>query len=181
MSIDTRRRNVIALALAPAVWLLFEEQTRASSANVGDMPPIALPDSPSFAEFMRLSAVLTGRTDLDQAMGRRIYALILLEPYGPQHVTRVYERIRASLASDPGQTHQAVLVPKIFDSGERWFIGHLLVTWYTGAYYHSTGNQRVGFEEALMHRLLADMRTPPSICGSAAYWAAPPSSVGPLE
>jgi hypothetical protein len=181
MSIDTRRRSVFALALVPAVWLIFEEQIQAASAIVGDLPPIAVPDRPSFAEFMRLSDVLTGRNDLNRAMGLRIYELILVEPYGLQHVVRVYERIRTIMSSGPDRTHEAALIAKIFDSGERWFIGHLLVTWYTGVYYHSVGNRRVGFEEALMYRVLEDMMAPPGTCGSAGFWAAKPSRVGPFE
>ena len=110
-------------------------------------------------------------------MTRRIYALIMAEPFGPQHVSRVYERIRAAIAGDPGRSRGQILAPEAFGSGERWFIGHLLVTWYTGVYYHAVGNRQVAFEAALMHRALADMRSPPASCGGApGFWAAPPRS-----
>ena len=85
------------------------------------------------------------------------------------------------VGGDPGRPRDKFLDPQRFDSGERWFIGHLLVTWYTGVYYHAVGNQRVGFEESLMHRALADMRTAPTICREAGFWAAPPDQVGSLK
>lgn len=179
---DPGRRGVLALAIVPAAWLLFPGAGWAAPAAVGNLPAISIPDKPSLPEFVRLSEILTGRSDLDPDMARRIYALIQLEPYGPQHVTRVYERIRVAAASDPDRARNTVLNPQAFDAGERWFVGHLLVTWYTGVYYHAVGNQRVGFEEALMHRALADMRNPPTVCrDQAGFWARRPDHVGPIE
>lgn len=180
--INAGRRDVLTLALIPAIWLLVPESVRGALATFANMPAISMPDRPSLQEFIRLSEVLTGRNDLDPDMAHRIHALIEVEPHGPQHVTRVYERIRAAVAGDPGMSREKLLDPQRFDSGERWFIGHLLVTWYTGVYYHAVGNGRVGFEAALMHRTLADMRAPPSICGrKPGFWAAPPDRIGALE
>ena len=176
---DAGRREMVRLALLPAAWLLLPRATRAALPEVRDLPSIAVADKPSLQEFLRLSTILTGHGDLDPGVARRIYALILAEPHGPQHVTRVYERIRAAAAADPRKSREQILAPQAFDSGERWFIGHLLVTWYTGVYYHSVGNQQVAFEAALMHRALARMRTPPSICESEpGFWAAPPGRSG---
>jgi hypothetical protein len=175
-TMDEGRREMLGLALLPAAWLLLSDAARAERSAVGAMPAIAVPDRPTVQEFLNLSEILTGVGDLDPDTARRIYALIMAEPYGPQHVSRVYERIRAAIAGDPGKTREQILDPKAFGSGERWFIGHLLVTWYTGVYYHAVGNRRVAFEAALMHRALADMRPPPTSCGDApGYWAAPPS------
>lgn len=179
--VNAGRRDALTLALIPAIWLLVPESGRAASATFANMPAISIPDKPSLPEFIRLSEILTGRNDLDPGMGHRIYALIQVEPYGPQHVSRVYERIRVAVARDPGRARNTVLNPQVFDAGERWFVGHLLVTWYTGVYYHAVGNQRVGFEESLMHRALADMRTAPTICREAGFWAAPPDQVGSLK
>jgi hypothetical protein len=173
---DQGRREMLGLALLPAAWLLLSDAARAELSAVRVMPAIAVPDRPTAQEFLNLSEILTGYGDLDPGMARRIYALIMAEPYGPQHVSRVYEHIRAAIAGNPGKPREQILDPTVFGSGERWFIGHLLVTWYTGVYYHAVGNRRVAFEAALMHRALADMRPPPTRCGSApGFWAAPPS------
>lgn len=172
---DEIRRRIVSLSLFPAAWLLLSVPARSARSAVRDMPALAHADKPSLQEFLRLSEILTGHGDLDSDMARRMYGLIVAEHYGLSHVGRVYERIRAAAAGEPARTREQILDPQAFDSGERWFIGHLLVTWYTGVYYHATGNQRVGFEAALMHRALADMRPAPTRCGGATgFWASPP-------
>lgn len=169
------------LATGSAIWLLAGGSGPAA-VDLAHLPRITDPDRPSESEFLRLSEIVTGSTDLDGGMAERMYGRILDEPWGPQHIGRVYEKIRAAAQADAALTRQELLDPGRFDDGERWFVGHLLVTWYTGIYYHKTGNAWIGFEQALIHRTLADLRTPPTICGGEmGFWTEPAQPTEPVQ
>jgi hypothetical protein len=54
-------------------------------------------------------------------------------------------------------------------------LSHLLITWYTGIYYHETGDRVVTLEHALMYRQ-SGFLTAPTYCGGApGHWAGKPS------
>lgn len=173
------RRDFLALATSGTAWLLLPWRASATYESLPALPPLVDRNRPSLADFVRLSRTLTGHAELDSGMAERIYRLILAEPWGSQHVAQVYEKIQAAVARDPTRTREQVVRPDAFQSGEQWFISHVLVTWYTGVYYHETGHQGVGFEHALIHQTLLDLMPIPTLCDKVpGFWADPPAAAG---
>lgn len=75
------------------------------------------------------------------------------------------------------EEQRIVIKPADFSAGEQWFISHLLVTWYTGVYYHDRGNHHVTLKHALMYKKLDYYRHPPTYCiGAPGSWRTPPVS-----
>jgi len=126
----------------------------------------------AFDQFLRLSRVLTRTHDLDATVATKIFQMIADEPYGIGHVREIH----ASLADLPhGPDGQIQIDPADYTEGKQWFISHLLITWYTGVYFHSRGNQYVSLKHALMYEKLAEFRAPPTFCsGQPGAWALPP-------
>lgn len=127
--------------------------------------------------FLRLSAFVTGVAALDRETARQILDLIRAEPWGKEHLGQIAAKLlpsgpEAGLSGARGE----LLDPRRFTDGERWFIGHLLTTWFTGVYYHQIGNHVVAYREALMHVALQDVRPAPGHCGGEfGYWSEPPA------
>ena len=134
----------------------------------------------SLENFIRLSVFLTNVKQLDLETAERIYHRILGEPWGKEHLALITERIRAlQIHAHTTLTLQQLLTsPHFMDDaskGERWFIDHLLTTWFTGIYYHQSGNHVITYRDALMHAALQDVRPIPGHCNAAfGHWADPP-------
>lgn len=134
----------------------------------------------SFDVFMRLSRFITQTDQLGMETGRKIYSHILNEPWGKEHVQQIVGRWNELQAEYPSAvTLEQLLATRHFQSeaakGERWFIGHLLTTWFTGIYYHQSGNHVITYQGALMHKVLEDVRPIPGSCVDPfGYWAEPP-------
>lgn len=129
--------------------------------------------------FIRLSAVLTGVQQLDRETAQRILDVIRAEPWGKEHLMQIGGKLLPSGPDKPMPAmRQQLFDPKRFTDGERWFIGHLLTTWFTGVYYHQKGNQVVAYRNALMHVAIQDVRPIPGHCsGTFGFWADPPAGV----
>lgn len=127
--------------------------------------------------FMRLSAIVTGVERLDRETARRILDLIRAEPWGKEHLAQIGAKLLPSGKPLPA-TRDKLLNPERFNDGERWFVGHLLTTWFTGIYYHQTGNHVVSYRNALMHVALEEVRPVPGYCGGTfGFWSEPPAGV----
>lgn len=134
----------------------------------------------SFDTFMRLSRFITQVDRLDNETGQKIYSHIFSEPWGKEHLLQIEEKWRELQAENQSVvTLKQLLATKHFQSenakGERWFMDHLLTTWFTGIYYHQSGNHVITYRNALMHTALEDVRPVPGYCaGPFGYWAKPP-------
>jgi len=128
----------------------------------------------SFEQFYLLSQLIARTRNLDEIVSRKIYQLMMSEPLGTEHLQSVYDRIR-TLQMQSGNGNNLVLRASDFTDSEQWFISHLLLTWYTGVYYHSRGNQHITLKHALMYQKLSQYRRPPTYCGDTPeFWARPP-------
>jgi len=128
----------------------------------------------SFEKFFWLSQLITKQNNLDEKTSRKIYQLIRDEPYGNEHLNSVYKQLK--LQQNEAKEEQRIIIePDDFSAGEQWFISHLLLTWYTGIYFHERGNHTVTLEHALMYQKVSKYRQPPSYCsGAYGNWALPP-------
>jgi len=130
----------------------------------------------SFSHFEELSKFLTFSVYLNPDLSHEIYKLISEEPWGTQHLHQVYSKIYEM--NKKGISINEILKPKSFNKGEAWFISHLLMTWYTGIYFHTKINKAISFQHALMYRKLSHIRQPPTYCGGTpGFWAKPPSEL----
>jgi hypothetical protein len=155
MKIRVTRRQVAVgmLALAgsagAAYWRLFAEDR--SPLDL-ELPRARNPFAPSFDEFLALSQIVLVRSQLSTDAARRLHKVFLEEPWGPKHIGHAYAILRDELVSHyrtPGQRGEISL--SRLEAGERWFIGHLLTTWYLGIYYHEQRpTQRLLYRDALM-------------------------------
>ncbi|TMR62437.1 sugar dehydrogenase complex small subunit, partial [Streptococcus pseudopneumoniae] len=102
--------------------------------------------------------------------------LILEEPWGPENLQRIYQRFQ-DLQTIPANKNTRIFDANNFNKDEQWFISHLLLTFYTGVYYHSEGNRHVTLQDALMYQKLSQFRQPPTFCGGVpGFWTQPPTS-----
>jgi hypothetical protein len=142
----TRRQLIqalIALGLAGAAWKFFGGDDH-DTTTVSSPPTITDPNNPSFEVFLSFSTIVTMHKALDIPTARKIYDLIMTEPWGPQHLTACYEKLQKQL-HDHDTKHALT-------AGESWFFSHILTTWYLGIYYHEKRpTQRVTLEHALMY------------------------------
>lgn len=110
---------------------------------------------PTPENFADLCAFITLTDDLDPGMMKEIYRLMMDEPWGPSHITRLHTKISAELKKDPAGKKRPAADKQAFgfDEGETWFAGHLLMAWYTGMYFNASRPRvRVAYEKALMYR-----------------------------
>lgn len=169
---DAARRRVlvalVALLVCPALPRMALGSTDGKEPGAAD----------GFDDFIRLSEFLTGTVHLDRHEGRKIYDLILAEPWGREHLAQIRAKLGdAPENKPPPSARHRLLDPKRFGDGECWFIGHLLTTWFTGVYYHAVGNRSVTYVHALKFAALEDVRPVPTTCGGGrpfGFWSTPP-------
>jgi hypothetical protein len=168
--IDNARRRELILAMAAAIGSMTLSGPARAAALAVIQETLALPepdpgtgDTPSFDLFFRLSKLVTGRSRLDPAVARRMHDVFNGEPWVRKHAETAYAQIVAALRARNETATVAELVARgIVQDGEKWFVSHLLTTWYLGVYYHPDRDDvRITFDKALMHELLADYRPVP--------------------
>lgn len=165
------RRNLLKILLALSKPALFLTSIKANSV---EQRLIENEDHISLEKFFWLSQIITKQNNLDEQTSRIIYQLIMDEPYGNEHLKNVFARFKRhqAISDNDGDMMVSTLG---FSEGEQWFMSHLLLTWYTGIYFHERGNQNVSLQYALMYQNLLNYRQPPSYCsGTYGYWALPP-------
>ena len=60
---------------------------------------------------------------------------------------------------------------------EKWFLHHIITTWYLGIYYHDKRTERVLYEDALMWDAVSDMVPAAGFStGEYGYWENPPAA-----
>ncbi|MCC7037378.1 MAG: hypothetical protein IT560_08700 [Alphaproteobacteria bacterium] len=108
---------------------------------------------PTFENFRDLSAIITLQDDLDAQSARDIHKVLMDEPWGPSHMTRLHTKIGAALAAHDDNTRRAPMQDASwqFDDGEKWFARHVLEIWYTGLYLNAERPRaRILYDTALM-------------------------------
>ncbi len=150
----TRRQAAIILITvcggAAAAW--WETARREQSALELSLPPPGDPNAPSFEVFVALSQIVLLRDQLDESAARRMYELFVDEPWGPKHVHTAYKALRAAIVERNRKADRMAPAPlNALGPGEKWFVSHLVTTWYLGVYYHEQRpTQRVTYTHALM-------------------------------
>lgn len=147
--------------------------------NASDSPAIIDPNEPSFEAFYRLSQWLTYRESLSRDAAQRMFTVFQDEPWGKQHISRVYSKLQLAIKQEKEKTDISKLIgDQYFDSGESWFISHLIYTWYVGIYYHEARPaQRVIYEESLMFDSAGDWLPVPFVDRTPyGEWQQPPEA-----
>jgi len=169
---NPRRRVILAILGATGWAALSHNAGAAGTRRTVSLPSLTDPRRPDFAAFYRLCKVITNFPTLDAGFCGRLYRLVRKEPWGLEHVAQTYARAR-----ELGSSNGKILDPSQYSDGQRWFVGHLLVTLYTGIYYHDSGHRAIGFEHALMHRAVGRIRATPTRCGGEfGFWSLPPAT-----
>jgi len=112
-------------------------------------------------EFLTVSQVLTGKNDLNQTVGKKIYELFSLDPQFQTCLESIYREIRSSGKATSREHYDAKL--------------KIISAWYTGIVLSQGEWVRVTYFDALMYRALKRTINPPTVCGGQiGYWALPP-------
>jgi hypothetical protein len=145
-----------------------------------DLPPLGAFENPSFEVFLALCRIVLARDDLDAKLAQRIYRVLLDEPWGQKHIATSYSALRQAIIQSGTGRHRDKPAPvAVLQAGERWFVSHLLTTWYLGIYYHrERPTQRVAYDNALMYDAVRGLIPRPFV-GQLDYgrWSEPPEPV----
>lgn len=101
MEVKLTRRQVAWGALtvagsgAAVLGLVAHDKTDHRNA----LPLPGDPNNPTFAQFEALCRIVLARSQLDGALARRMFAIFVVEPWGPMHIGHAYAKLRAALAN----------------------------------------------------------------------------------
>jgi len=179
----TRRQLGLGLASVIGSSLLVKYWTSDrydSLTTIGiHLPESSYFGTPSYDVFLALSKLVTCRETLNEDVARKMYPLFLDEPWGPEHIRSTYMALRSAVLAQAAKREMPELVEGAsLREAERWFVSHLLATWYLGIYnHHERPTQRITYEGALMYDALqgaipvwfSGERTP-------GYWTEPPNA-----
>jgi len=167
---DFSRRKVLVALAVMAASQCFPSW---ASANSSISKPVNVDE---LDEFIRLSEVVTGTTQLDRDTAQKILGYLYGEPWGREHLAQIRPKL---LSADSPSDRVHLFDKSRFTEGENWFIGHLLTTWFTGIYYHQISHA-VSYRYALMHSAIEDVRPVPGHCnGNFGFWSVPPQGIKP--
>lgn len=174
------RRQIIKTLLALGAGSVLSSYLSAF-ADDKSLIRTALADAPTpLDKFRTVSTFITLRDDLDAAAVQAMHAVFMAEPWGPEHIDGLYNKMTASLKNSSNNKPPLVTDPALaLTEGESWFAEHLLTTWYLGIYYHAEkSTKRILYETALMFKPLAGIIPIPFIehTGFGA-WAHPPEGI----
>jgi hypothetical protein len=167
---------ILAGGAAAAVWAVpHGDKSKLDLA----LPEAGDPNKPSLEVFAALSRIVLLRSDLDPEVTQRMYKVFMDEPWGPKHVGTAYGRLRRAIIARNSMPRDAEPVPlDPLDGGEKWFVSHLLVTWYLGVYYHEKRpTQRITLDGALMFESVRGLMPKPFLesTGFGAWAELPPT------
>ncbi len=181
MEIKLTRRQVgwSAVTVAASGALLFGLVGPDKTDDRNGLPIPGDPNNPTFGEFEALCRIVLARSQLDGRLVRRMFPVFVTEPWGAMHIGHAYAKLRAaaiktgSRLRDRPAANLSDLTP-----GERWFVSHLITTWYLGIYYHEQRpTQRITRSGALMYAALRGVAPTPYVgnTGYAAWAVVPPA------
>ena len=167
------RRNLLKILLALSKPALILTSIKANSV---EQRLIENEDHISLEKFFWLSQIITKQNNLDEQTSRKIYQLIMDEPYGNEHLINVFTRFQQQTIG--GNARNIMVRASDFSDSEQWFISHLMLTWYTGVYFHDSGHHNVTLKHALMYNKISNFLSPPTYCsGAPGSWKDPPVSL----
>jgi hypothetical protein len=142
-------------------------------------PPSAATATPQaeelpLAEFLALSAVLTGMNSLNSTLGRVYLQSLQASTKFEITVNELLEEAGFRSASPP-TTIDALEATGIFETElTRALAAKILEYWYTGIYENAEGEQVVATYVDALTWVAISYTKPTTICGSPGFWAEPP-------
>jgi hypothetical protein len=122
------------------------------TANHSTPPSGADPTLPTFDMFLALSRIVLARSDLDQSVARRMFEVFMDEPWAGDRILSAYAALRGDATASSSN----------LGSDDRWFVSHLISTWYLGVYYREgEPPQRIAYAGALMHEAMQGLAPAP--------------------
>jgi hypothetical protein len=178
-TISCTRREIAVFLLAAAAGSAAPYWADAQDDNTRlqiDLPPAG---NTSFEIFLALSRIVLIQADLDQAVARQMYDLFMAEPWGPKHIGTAYVELRETFSKLGQRGGQETIAQTSLPDGERWFISHLVTTWYVGVYYHPERPAKwITLHGAMMFRAVRGLlpkRYRESV--GSGRWARPPEGI----
>jgi hypothetical protein len=178
MKIAVTRRKLLKTLLALGVGSVFSSCLTGFAGSLEKIPVKSGDGKPSLETFTALSSLVTLHDDLDPETVKKMHAVFMDEPWGPDHIVRLHRKIVEGLAKRIDRKKHPLGQDGAWklDEGEKWFAGHLLTTWYLGIYYHGERpTQRITFENALMFKAVEGLLPVPYLQPVGfGKWAEPP-------
>lgn len=142
-------------------------------------PPVAATATPAgreplLAQFLALSALLTGVENLSPTLGRvYLQSLQASSEFGPALAELIEQA--GFVSTSPPATLGEMESAGIFSGAERSALAQkILAYWYTGIYENADGEQAVAtFVDSLTWETIVFTK-PPTMCGSPGFWAERP-------
>jgi hypothetical protein len=176
----TRRRAItILIAVCGGATVAWWERAGSGLPELElSLPSPGILGTASFEVFMALSRIVLLRDDLDRQMAQRLFKLIMDEPWAPKHIHNAYATLRAAIIKrNKAADRENPASLNVLGAGEKWFVSHLVTTWYLGIYYHEQQpTRRVAYSEALMFDAIRGVVPIPYLesTGFGAWADAPP-------
>lgn len=158
--IDSLSRRSFLIGTGSALVLVASGR----ALSLGGSAPVSSAVDPA---FLRLSQVLTGKTDLEPVMAARIADA--LKTSDPSTYARVAELSQlATRVTEPGALLEAAGEAKLAALA-------IVAAWYTGTVGGGARAVTVAYRDALMQRPVADALYPATYAlGGPAWWVASP-------
>lgn len=182
-----RRRHFLLGGAAVAGGALAAATTRAARAAGGLTGAVgsgslaaAQPTMLSLAEFLRLSAVLTGVADtvytLSSDQGRLYLDRLQATPEAVAALDLLYTQA-GFRGSNPPRRFEDLASSGIYDQAATSALADRIARWwYTGVYDGATGPAVATFDQTVAWQVAAYGGTPPSQChGLTGFWASSPT------
>jgi hypothetical protein len=174
------RRQVVKTLLAIGAGSSYVAYVHFFTGNTVSVSGIKKAEKVTPEIFSNLCSLVTLRDKHDPGMTAHMYKVFMDEPWGPDHILRIYNKISAALPAYAGKKKRPPLADPQWklNAGEKWFVGHLLTTWYLGIYYHEQrATQLISSEKALMFDMTRGVIPVPfyEATGFGA-WADPPDN-----
>ena len=180
-----RQAATILITICGGAAVGWGETSRAEKLALElSLPPPDNPDAPSFEVFEALSRIVLLRDRLNEQAVRQMYELFMDEPWGPKHIHTSYEELRTALIERNRKVDAKNPSPlRALGPAKKWFVSHLVSTWYLGVYYHQERpTRRVLYEHAIMFDSIRGVIPIPFFENTGfGAWAEPPPRKDPLS
>lgn len=134
-------------------------------------PPAATDADLSLAQFLALSAVLTGVTNLNPELGRIYLHSLQASPDLIVTVPQLYEQAGFRADAPPPTITMLESAGLFAEAATRNLADRIIDLWYTGVYTNAQGEETVATHvDALSWRALAFTK-PTTICGYTGFWS----------
>jgi hypothetical protein len=136
-------------------------------------PQTPTPDELQLEQFLTLSAILTGISNLNPVLGRVYMQSLQGAADFELSLPELFEQ--AGFASGGAPEDIGALEASGFfdDESTRTLADAIIERWYTGVYQQAAENRVATFVDSLAWKAL-DFTKPPTICGAPGFWAEAP-------